>query len=234
MTRVYSREFGSDASISVVSNVAAGTQSSGFGTSAVTDSGVDIIATIGSGTFTGDGNVVTATSGSEKGLSLQIGADASNATATVTGAQGTISVTDNSLQFQIGANQNQTAQITIDKVNPNALGFGVSGNQFSYLNEIDITSAGKAQDALGVIDSAIDDVSSLRGTLGAFQQNTLESTANNLRTTLENTVNAESTIRDTDFAEEIANFTRNQVLVQSSTAALGNANQIPQLVLSLL
>ena len=74
----------------------------------------------------------------------------------------------------------------------------------------------------------------IRGSLGAFQANTLESTANNLRTTLENTVNAESVIRDTDFAKEIAEFTKNQVLVQAGTSVLGNANQIPQQVLSLL
>ena len=67
-----------------------------------------------------------------------------------------------------------------------------------------------------------------------FQANTLESTANNLRATLENMVNAESVIRDTDFAEEIAQFTKGQVLVQAGTNVLGNANQIPQQVLSLL
>ncbi len=85
-----------------------------------------------------------------------------------------------------------------------------------------------------MVDAAINDVTNLRGSLGAFQANTLESTANNLRATLENTTNAESVIRDTDFASEIANFTKNQVLVQAGTSMLSNANQIPQLVLSLL
>ena len=146
----------------------------------------------------------------------------------------TLSVTDNSLSFQIGPNQNQTANIAIDRVNPVAVGFGVFGSQFNNLNEIEVTSVGKSQDALSVIDAAIDDITNLRGTLGAFQANTLESTANNLRATLENTVNAESVIRDTDFAAEIANFTRGQVLVQAGTSVLGNANQIPQQVLSLL
>ena len=70
--------------------------------------------------------------------------------------------------------------------------------------------------------------------LGAFQQNTLESNANNLRATLENTIAAESVVRDTDFAEEIANFTKQQVLLQAGSTVLGNANQIPQLVASLL
>jgi len=233
-TRLYSQDFGSDASISVVSNVADDSTSSGFGTTLNTDNGVDIIGTIGGTSFTGSGNVLTADSGTAKGLSLQVDASSGDATTTGTAVTATISVTDNSLQFQIGPNQNQTANIAIDRINPVALGFGVTGNQFNNLNEIDVTSTSKANDALGVIDAAIDDVTNLRGTLGAFQQNTLEATANNLRATLENTVNAESVIRDTDFAEEISEFTKNQVLVQAGTSALGNANQIPQLVLSLL
>jgi len=232
-TRLYSQDFGSDASISVVSNVADDSTSSGFGTTLQTDDGVDIIGTIGGTSFTGSGNVLSADSGAAKGLSVQID-PSSDAATTGTAATATISVTDNSLQFQIGPNQNQTASIAIDRINPVALGFGVTGNQFNNLNEIDVTSASKANDTLGVIDAAIDDVTNLRGSLGAFQANTLESTANNLRATLENTVNAESVIRDTDFAQEISDFTKNQVLVQAGTSALGNANQIPQLVLSLL
>lgn len=232
-TRLYSQAFGSDVDLSVVSNTAAAATSSGFGTTLLSDSGVDIIGTIGGDSFTGKGNVLTATSGAAKGLSVQLAVGATPVV-TATGAQGNVSVTDNSLVFQIGANQNQTANIAINKVNSNALGFGVTGNQFNNLSEIDVTSASKSQDSLGVIDAAIDDITNLRGTLGAFQQNTLESTANNLRATLENTVNAESVIRDTDFAEEIANFTKSQVLVQAGTSVLSNANQIPQLVLSLL
>lgn len=233
-TRLYTDDFGTDASISVLSNVAAAGTSSGIGTTALTDTGVDIVGTIGGTSFNGTGNILTADSGAPKGLSIQIAGTSANAVTTGTAVTSTLSVTDNSLQFQIGPNQNQTANIAIDRVNPVALGFGVGGNQFNNLNEIDVTSAGKSQDSLAVIDAAIDDVTNLRGTLGAFQANTLESTANNLRATLENTVNAESVIRDTDFAEEIANFTKGQVLVQAGTSVLGNANQIPQQVLSLL
>lgn len=235
VTRLYSEAFGSAQSLSVVSNVASAATSSGFGTTATTDSGVDVIGTIGGASFTGVGNVLTANSGAAKGLSLSFAANTgANAFATVTGAQGNLTVTDNSLVFQIGANKDQTANIAIQKVNPNGLGLGVVGNQFSNLNEIEVTSATKAQDALEVIDAAIDDVTNLRGALGAFQSNTLESTANNLRATLENTVNAESVIRDTDFASEIAAFTKGQVLVQAGTSMLSNANQIPQSILSLL
>ncbi|MEZ6130164.1 MAG: flagellin [Planctomycetaceae bacterium] len=234
-TRLYSEEFGSGASISAISNVASAVTSSGIGTSALTDSGVDVQVTINGGSaVTGTGNQVTIDSGNAKGLTLNLAADSTNVVNSVTGAQGTVTVVDNSLVFQIGPNQNQTADITVNRVNPQSLGIGVAGNQFGNLNEIDVTSASKSQDALAVIDAAIDEITNQRGDLGAFQQNTLSSTANNLRTTLENTVNAESVIRDTDFAEEISNFTSNQVLVQAGTSVLGNANQIPQQILSLL
>lgn len=233
-TRLYSSNYGSTATISVVSDVAAAADSSGFGTTAITDTGVDVAGTIDGVAASGTGNVLKATSGAAKGLALSFAVDPSNATQTVTGAQGSVSVTDNSLTFQIGPNANQTAEISIGRVNPASLGVGVTGNQFANLDQIDVTSGAGAQDALSVIDAAIDDITTLRGDLGAFQQNTLTSTANNLRTTLENTVNAESVIRDTDFAAEIANFTQQQVLVQAGTSVLGNANQLPQLVLSLL
>lgn len=233
-TRVYSNAFGSDAEVSIVSNVAAAATSSGFGTTTLNDTGVNVVGTIDGDSFTGKGNVLTATSGNAKGLSVQFAADSADAALTVTGVQGDVTVVDNSLIFQIGANANQTANVAIDKVNTTALGVGVSGNQFNNLNEIDVTSASKAQDALAVIDSAIDNVTNLRGTLGAFQQNTLQATASNLQATLENTVNAESVIRDTDFAEEIANLTKNQVLVQAGASVLSTANQQPQLILSLL
>lgn len=233
-TRLYSVSFGSNATISVSSDVAAAANSTGFGTTAINDTGVDIAGTIDGVAASGAGNVLTATSGAAQGLVVQLATSGSNATATVTGAQGSVAVTNNSLQFQVGANQYQTANIAINRVNPTSLGVGVANNQFSSLNDINVTTASGAQDAIGVIDAAIDDITRMRGALGAFQQNTLESTANNLKTTLENTINAESVIRDTDFAEEIANFTKYQVLQQAGTSVLGNANQLPQLVLALL
>jgi flagellin len=235
-TRVYTVAFGTDANVNVVSNIANAANSSGFGTTALTDAGSNVIGTIGGTSFTGKGNVLTATSGAAKGLSVSFAAaTGANAHLTVAaGAQGNITVANDSLVFQIGPNQNQTASVAIDRVNPNALGLGVTGNQFATLSDIDVTSATKSQDALGIIDAAINEITTLRGSLGAFQQNTLESTASNLRATLENSVNAESVIRDTDFASEIANFTKSQVLVQAGTSILASANQTSQLVLSLL
>ena len=237
--RLSSTAFGSAARVDVISNVTAATaDSTTFGTDDSKNVGTDIIANIEGTVFNGQGNVVTADSGVARGMSLSIAEDTTNngdnAHLSVSGDLGVVSIADKSLVFQIGANQNQTAKVAIGKSHSNSLGIAVTGNQFANLSEIDVTSAAKAQDALGVIDAAVDDITNTRGKLGAFQQNTLEATANNLRATLENTVNAESVIRDTDFAAEIAEFTKQQVMQQAGTSVLGNANQIPQLVLSLL
>ncbi len=83
------------------------------------------------------------------------------------------------------------------------------------------------------IDTAIAAVSTSRGTLGAVQ-NRLESTINNLSVTTENLAASESRIRDTDMAAEMVNFTKNQILQQAGTAMFGQANAVPQSVLSLL
>ncbi len=237
-TRLRTQDYGSDATIQVISNLAGAATSSGFGTTQLNDTGVDIAGTIGTNAATGEGNVLTGSAGSSKGVKVAVGVSASDSAATAGGtgdtAQGQVTVTNNALVFQIGANQGQTVSIAIDSVAATGLGIGVSSNQFASLNDVDVTSASKAQDTLGIVDAAIDEISNLRGTLGAFQANTLESTASNMRTTLENTVNAESVIRDTDFAEEISNFTNSQVLVQAGTSVLSNANQSSQLILSLL
>lgn len=236
VTRLRTAAFGDDVTISAISDTAAGGAgtTSGIGTTERTDTGQDIAGTIDGLAATGAGNVLTANTGAANGLSIQVGLAGGSTTTTATGDLDDVNVIDNSLVFQIGANKDQTVRVGVDRVNPASLGTGVADNSFANLSEINVTSAANAQDSLEVIDVAIGQVASLRGDLGAFQSNTLESTANNLRATLENTVNAESVIRDTDFASEIAQFTKNQVLVQAGTSVLSNANQSAQLVLSLL
>lgn len=228
--------FGSAESISVISDTAAGTAgtTSGVGTSQISDTGVDIQGTINGTTATGQGNQLTSTTGDSIGTVVRVEEASAASTATATGALDDVVITDNSLVFQIGANRDQTASIAIGSIAAESLGVAVDGNRFGSLNEIKVTSAANSQDAISVIDNAIDEVSNLRGRLGAFQSNTLESTANNTRTTLENTVNAESVIRDTDFAEEISKFTNQQILVQAGTSVLSSANQTTQGILSLL
>ena len=232
-TRLYTDAFGDEATVTVISNLAPTTSTSGFNNTEESNTGRDVIVEIGGNAYNGQGNVVTATGGSEKGLTVAI-AEGTDPFETATGSLGTVDVVDRSLSFQIGPNANQNAQIAINKASASSLGIGIAGNQFANLGEIKVLTAAQANDSLSIIDSAIDDITNQRGELGAFQQNTLQATANNLRVTLENTINAESVIRDTDFAEEISEFTKQQVLQQAGASVLSSANQVPQLVLSLL
>ena len=99
--------------------------------------------------------------------------------------------------------------------------------------DIDVSDATEARATIELIDARIATISTSRGTLGAAQ-NRLESTINNLSVTTENLAASESRIRDTDMAAEMVNFTKNQILQQAGTAMLGQANAVPQSVLSLL
>ncbi|MBU1109289.1 MAG: hypothetical protein KKB51_21600 [Candidatus Riflebacteria bacterium] len=132
-------------------------------------------------------------------------------------------VVDSAPQFHIGADQGQAMRIGIADMGSKALG----------VDNIDLTTVGSSQKALGKINKAIDMVSSERAKLGAFQ-NRLEYAINNLRNTGSNLTAAESRIRDADIANEMIEFTRNQIVSQSGTAMLAQANLIPQGVLQLL
>ncbi|MCK6206025.1 flagellin [Bacillus infantis] len=127
------------------------------------------------------------------------------------------------LTFQIGANQGETLDITIGAMDSAAL--LISGANVG-------TTAG-AQTAISLFESAIQTVSAERSKLGSFQ-NRLEHTTTNLQTANENLTSAESRIRDLDMAEEMANFTRNNILNQAGQAMLAQANQLPQGILQLL
>jgi flagellin len=142
-------------------------------------------------------------------------------------------VTDQSLVFQIGANVGQTAKIGIPNLSSDQLGRNIDNIMFNSLAEIDVTTAQGAQDAQSVVDAAISEVTNIRGTLGSFQKNTLESNLTNLRIAAQNLTAAESTIRDTDMASEMSTFVRYQILLQAGTAMLAQGNQVPQVVLSL-
>jgi flagellin len=111
-----------------------------------------------------------------------------------------------------------------------------SGSAFSLLDDvasIDISTASGAQSALGVLNGAISNLDSQRAQLGAVQ-NRMENTIANLQNIGENASAARSRIRDTDFAAETSELTKNQILQQAATAILAQANQLPQAVLSLL
>ncbi len=197
--------------------------------------GVDIVGEIAGEEAVGKGQILTGAGGfgsKAEGISIRY----SGETTPPPGQRaGTITFSQNSLTFQIGGNANQTARVSMKNVKADQLGNGVSNKSgFRSFAELDLMNSQGAQDSLAIIEQAIQDVAANRGSLGAFQRNTLESNLNYLRAAHENVVNSESVIRDADMAEEMTKFTRNQIMIESSTAMLAQANQTPKSILKLL
>ena len=107
------------------------------------------------------------------------------------------------------------------------------GSELKRVDSIDITTVKGANQAIHIVDMALDAVNSQRAKFGALQ-NRFESTISNLQTSSENVSAARSRIQDTDFAAETANLSRNQVLQQAATSMLVQANQLPSNILTLL
>lgn len=166
--------------------------------------------------------------------------DGTNAAKTTTNEDGSIT-TKEGLRFHVGPNAEHMASTSIRDMSTNQLGRAtvVEGelpnkSNFMSLADIDVRNEQGAQDALAIIDQSLTEVATVRGELGAFQKHTLESNLTSLQVAAENMTAAESTIRDTDMAQELATFTRNQIMTQSATAQLAQANAMPQHVLRLL
>ena len=141
------------------------------------------------------------------------------ATGTVTAATGA------ALGLQIGDTSDKYNQLSVNVGDMHAKALGIA--------DLTIANQDGAAAAIQKIKDAINTVSSTRGDLGAIQ-NRLEHTQNNLSVMTENIQDAESTIRDTDVADEMMAYTKNNILVQSAQAMLAQANQVPQGVLQLL
>ncbi len=130
------------------------------------------------------------------------------------------------VDFQIGANAGQTITVSVGDANTAVLASG-------DLAGAAIGTASGAQSAISVLDSAINDVDTIRGELGAVQ-NRFESTIANLNNVSENLSAARSRILDADIAQETSNMTKMNILQQAGVSILSQANQTPQLALSLL
>ncbi len=142
--------------------------------------------------------------------------------------QGSVKVKDAlSFSLHVGADADMTNKINVDIESMSAAGLGVKGINVSDKNGVAGTYA------IDAIQDAIEKVSSQRSALGAVQ-NRLEHTISNLDNVVENTTAAESRIRDTDMAEEMVNYSKNNILVQAGQSMLAQANQSNQGVLSLL
>jgi flagellin len=132
-----------------------------------------------------------------------------------------------SAKFLVGANADQTISVNLSRTGG---GFGTSGLGLATLS---VSSVGGASAALAALDSAIAAIGDTRAELGALQ-NRFQSTIRNLSNISENVSAARSRIRDTDFAAETADLTRNQIIQQASMTILAQSNQRPQSALSLL
>jgi flagellin len=191
--------------------------------------GRDAVATVNGALTVGDGlNVKLNTTTLDLNLTLDKNFGAGTTSFAITGG-GSL--------FQLGpqVTSNQQVNIGIKSVAASKLG----DNDVGFLNDL-VTGGrstlvgGEAGSASRIIERAIKQVAILRGRLGAFEKNTLETNINSLSVALENVTASESSIRDADFAEETAALTRAQILTQAGTSVLATANSTPQSVLQLL
>jgi len=195
------------------------------------DTGDDVLALINGNLALGDGTEISLRSGSlniEMNLSVTFAQTLGTQSFTVTGG-GSI--------FQIGPTVNTNNQV----------GFGVQsvaasrlGNEtLGFLNSIvsggdNSLIASKQREASQIVETSIDQISTLRGQFGAFERNTLQTTIRSQQIALENLTSAQSTIRDADFAVETSLLSRAQILVNAGTSTLALANSSAQNVLALL
>lgn len=161
-------------------------------------------------------------------------------TATTLGAVGTgrtMTITGGGADFQLAARVDITGKVSLGigdvavrKLGDADIGFlsSLASGRANNIVNGDLTAAQR------VVDKAVEQISALRGRLGAFQKNTIGATIRSLGIAAENTAAAESVIRDADFASETAQLTRAQILVAASTNVLALANTAPQSVLQLL
>ena len=161
------------------------------------------------------------------------------ATATFGGTSSSVTLTDggtdSSTKVGYVSLDSSKGAITLAGANTDVFTSATQASAFSALNAVSLTgtTGANASLALAVVDAALAQVTTSRGSLGAYQ-NRFASAIANLQTTSENISASRSRIQDTDFAAETANLTRNQILAQAGTAMLAQANSLPQSVLSLL
>jgi flagellin len=151
------------------------------------------------------------------------------------------------LKFQVGANEGQTVELRFREMSAEALGIAgveeitvidTDGNEttetiVSPEEAVSVTTSSNAEDAITIINNAIETVSAERAKYGAMQ-NRLEHTIKNLTVASENLQAAESRIRDADMAKELTNLSKDQILAESGNAMLAQANSTPQNILTLI
>jgi len=224
--RLYSTDFGSDSLVQV--RVLNGD----FTPSTTLDYGQDPTVSVN-----GQSATMNGLEGSVRSGNLEMEFYLSGNFATHVLSASTFAITGGGARFSISPDVGLIGQETIGfpNINAGSLGNPVVGYLSSLgrgeANDIRSRNFGEAQ---RILREAQDQVSSLRGRIGAFQKDTLQTTVNSLLIAFENTAAAESAIRDTDFAVETSSLSRAQILVQTNIATLQMANQLPQNALALL
>jgi flagellin len=233
--------FGSDAFVSVRKIGSGGTNfqtySAPGGTAQQRDNGRDVSAIINGALATGNGTTVSLNT---PALAVELDLTQSFAT-TVNGTPSTFNITGGGASFQLGPSITTTQQVGIGIQSVAASRIGgttLEGARF-FLDSLKSGQSnslllGRTAEASEVLDNAITEVSVMRGRLGAFERNTLQTNSRSLQIGLENITSSESKIRDTDFASETAAMTRAQILQQAGTSVLATANSSAQNVLRLL
>jgi flagellin len=154
----------------------------------------------------------------------------------VTTKTGTLAITDlKDKTIEVNTGDGATLQVGADNSSDQRIGFSLKGQTSTHLNleDDDLTSLANAQTAIDALDDAIQQINDERATIGS-KQNRLEFTSSNLMNSIQNNSASMSTIRDADFASEAADMARNQILVQSGTSMLAQANGLSQNVLTLI
>ncbi len=229
-----SAEFGSDAFVSV-RKISGGAFFQTFtdqaGTATNRDTGEDVLALVNGNLALGDGLKVGLHSPT---LNMEL---ALTQTAAQVLQTYTFTVTGGGANYQIGPQVNSSQQVGfgIQSVAASNLGNETAG----FLESVKAGGPnslvnGSQREASSIVDAAIDQIAVMRGRIGAFERNTLQTTIRSSQISLENLTAAESKIRDTDFAYETSRLTRSQILVNAGTAQLALANSTAQSVLSLL
>ena len=211
--------------------------------------GEDIIGTINGEQAVGEGQILRGGAGNEKtdGLVLRYtgpmvmvqegGPDGDPVfeQQPQIGLAGFVNVINKSMRFQIGPNAGQSVTVDMPAADPRYLARNVETETgIRNLTELNVTTEAGARDAVKMVDAAVDQMSLMRGRLGTFQRNNLESNLANLRVTAENLTAAESAIRDTDVARELAEYTKQKILLESASAVTAQAGKLPNRVIDLI
>lgn len=201
------------------------------------DEGRDVVAVVNGALATGSGLKVSLPNSNSLAIDLVL----TTTFATTNGSTTTFNITGGGALYQLGGEVNTSQQINIalPSIAASRLGGTLINDELAFLSSLRSGGANALatknfEEATKVLTSSIDEISSLRGRLGALEKNTLETNVRSIQTSIENLTASQSRIRDADFAAESSALSRAQILTNAGTSTLALANQRSQQVLQLL